>query len=226
MMKSRAFTLIELLVVIAIIAVLAGIIFPVFSSARARAATTDSLSKAKQLGTAIELYVSDADSIYPNVADGTPGEGRDGVWVRYTSFDAYTPGKFDLKGGSLFPYVKSEAVYFDKRALGPKTNLSYALSGCMSTPSQVIGINFGVSTSQISLPSSMVLLGEEGVNQNQMGKYIAATNDGYFNVDFDVFSDWHDGKTIALFADTSAKLVPANTPKKVLLFGGEAGCRP
>ncbi len=58
---KRAFTLIELLVVIAIIAVLAGILFPVFARAKESAKKTTCLSNMKQLGTAFGLYAADAD---------------------------------------------------------------------------------------------------------------------------------------------------------------------
>jgi len=55
-MKKRGFTLIELLVVIAIIAILAAILFPVFSRAREQARESACLSNAKQIGLAIQMY--------------------------------------------------------------------------------------------------------------------------------------------------------------------------
>lgn len=62
---KRAFTLIELLVVIAIIAILAAILFPVFAQAKEAAKKTVCLSNAKQIGTALKLYLGDNDDAMP-----------------------------------------------------------------------------------------------------------------------------------------------------------------
>lgn len=66
-MRSKAFTLIELLVVIAIIAILAAILFPVFAQAKLAAKKTSSLSNCKQLGMALQIYVSDYDDVTPSI---------------------------------------------------------------------------------------------------------------------------------------------------------------
>jgi prepilin-type N-terminal cleavage/methylation domain-containing protein/prepilin-type processing-associated H-X9-DG protein len=63
--RRAGFTLIELLVVIAIIAILAAILFPVFSQARESARASACLSNTKQLGTALMAYRSDYDSRGP-----------------------------------------------------------------------------------------------------------------------------------------------------------------
>jgi len=57
----RGFTLIELLVVIAIIAILAAVLFPVFSRAREKARTSSCQSNLKQLALAMEMYTNDWD---------------------------------------------------------------------------------------------------------------------------------------------------------------------
>ena len=57
------FTLIELLVVIAIIAILASILFPVFSRAREKARQTNCLSNTKQLMLGCQMYTQDFDEM-------------------------------------------------------------------------------------------------------------------------------------------------------------------
>ena len=98
MSRKNGFTLIELLVVIAIIAILAAILFPVFGKARERARATACLSNMKQLGLALETYLSDSDGVYPmNRFPVKPGEplavanwnhGSKYTWRR--ALDGYT----------------------------------------------------------------------------------------------------------------------------------------
>jgi len=60
-LPSCGFTLIELLVVIAIVAILAAILFPVFSHVRENARRTVCTSNLKQLGLAWQMYADDND---------------------------------------------------------------------------------------------------------------------------------------------------------------------
>ncbi len=72
----RGFTLIELLVVIAIIAILAAILFPVFSRAREKARQASCASNLKQIALAAQMYVQDYDEMFPpglSIAVGSNG---------------------------------------------------------------------------------------------------------------------------------------------------------
>jgi len=78
-MKSNSealegFTLIELLIVIAIITILAALLLPALSRAKASAKHANCLSNARQISFAIHLYVSDNDHTLPDAQDLTWNE--------------------------------------------------------------------------------------------------------------------------------------------------------
>ncbi len=205
MSKSKGFTLIELLVVIAIIAILAAIIFPAFSQARAKARQASCLSNLRQLGTAFMMYTEDYDELLPGAADGTPGAGLTGGWMYYTEFPAeVTPGAYHPDRGSLYPYVKSKAVYVcPEDSQGQTSGDSYAYNDCLVT-GLTAGLHPGKGLASFDAPSSWMMLGEEAAasSDQDVDALRNSTDDAYFNFEFsNVFSERHFGGSEVLFLD-------------------------
>lgn len=96
-MRRRGFTLIELLVVIAIIAILAAILFPVFLNAKHQAQQSACANNAKQIGTALLLYLQDSQETLPE-----NGRSNYGVGLKF-------PDRWF--SNQMKKYVKNEKVW-------------------------------------------------------------------------------------------------------------------
>ncbi len=167
---KKAFTLIELLVVIAIIAILAAILFPVFAQAKLAAKKSVALSQAKQLGTAVNIYLADSDDMMP--LGYCMRENGSYFWGA-TPFpaDSVTTAPWDtafrrsqaqtMWANSVQPYTKSYDIFANQAAktvqLSPADTFT---PGAQKTAPNLTlnGLVSGISATEVVAPSSAILL--------------------------------------------------------------------
>jgi prepilin-type N-terminal cleavage/methylation domain-containing protein len=99
--KSKGFTLIELLVVIAIIAILASLLLPALSSAKAKSWRVTCASQLRQNGLGISLFATDHNDMYPPAGLETSAQPQ-GAWDSYIfSYIGGNLSQADLDVGDL-----------------------------------------------------------------------------------------------------------------------------
>jgi prepilin-type N-terminal cleavage/methylation domain-containing protein/prepilin-type processing-associated H-X9-DG protein len=240
--KRGAFTLIELLVVIAIIAILAALLLPTLSRAKAQAQGTKCLSNTHQLVLAWLMYAGDNKEALPNNIPGD--ETSFGGWVNgVLSENPNTPDNtnfFYMMGGAnpaegaksptptaIGSYTKSPGIYqcpadpIIAQPYGVARVRSYSMDftcGSKSTTSTQDATygdywpNF-FKTSDFKIASKTWVFSDEHPDSINDGIQFTATLDGEDTEWSDMPASYHVGACDFAFADGHSEIHKWMNPK-------------
>jgi len=163
--NPRGFTLIELLVVIAIIAILAGLLLPALSNAKATAQRIKCLGQIKQLALATQLYRDDSTGNFPTRANGL-AKLDGGV---PPSWPGMLFSHFQSTNLLLCPSDRKNKLTGDQENVADSVTRSYLLNGWNDHFLSRMQRNFSLDAiagksfneSSINQPSDTIVFGEK-----------------------------------------------------------------
>jgi len=207
--RAKAFTLVELLTVIAIIAILAGLLFPVFGKAKSAAKQTACISNLRQIGNAIAMYMQDDDGLYPAALDASDKYASD-IWTAFPEYKERIQ-RMPLMTDVLQSYLKSYEIFHCPSDTGTKMLDSHPDQEFVTSPSmfKTYGSSYFFRTeiafkalgdTSFKLPSSINVMFDGAGHWHGSGRalekadvgngnaYIQLLNSYRYNV---VFGDFH-----------------------------------
>ncbi len=208
-MRSRtsAFTLIELLVVIAIVAILAGMLLPALSKAKAQAVATSCLNNLKQIGIASALYADDHEDALPRTAH------EDASWV-----------------GMLQPYAAGTILWRCPADTNQTRLYTYAVNDFLTPPDlDNPGKRDFSHTTAVPNPSSTFFMSEcEGKYTGSDHFHFAPDDGDYSPLSFktEVAVTRHQNGATYLFVDGHAQKLNWSTVKTLLTQKGSSFVNP
>ncbi len=205
------FTLIELLVVIAIIAILASMLLPALSKARAAAQQIKCLSNYKQVGLVCTLYAQDNGGYVPLAVSGSGWSDWVGWQARVSSYVGFLNADTDnpeaFKAGIFQCPNVTVAAGREDLYKAFACSLNWMVAGNTYTGSDARSP--GKPLDAIRNPT-MAFLGCE-TTSIEHPLSVQASNHG-FNLGTDVNPEWHGGLSVnAVFCDGHSERVKGDT---------------